>query len=179
MEADSVDGSAGALLLQCVAIVTIVRQTFGMSQQSSPAAPWTGVPDQLRSRGLRWTPQRRTVIEVLAASDGHITGADLVERCREREPSTIPSTVYRTLDVLEELGLVRHGHDANGREEYHVEPAAEHGHLHCSDCGVTWEIGAEAAASVAASLRGAEGFEIDIGHVTLVGRCRDCAAAPG
>ena len=44
---------------------------------------------------------------------------------------TIPSTVYRTLDVLEELGLLSHSHAADGREEFHVLPAAVHGHLHC------------------------------------------------
>jgi Fur family ferric uptake transcriptional regulator len=115
------------------------------------------------------------VIEVLAEADGHITPAELVERCRARDAATIPSTVYRTLDVLEELGLVRHGHGADGREEFHVLPAPDHGHLHCSGCGATWEIGAEQAAGVAAALRSGDGFEIDIGHVTLVGRCRACA----
>ncbi len=136
---------------------------------------WDAVREQIRARGLRWTPQRRAVIDALAEVDGHISAADLVERCRLRDPSTIPSTVYRTLDVLEELGLVRHGHGADGREEYHLRPAGEHGHLHCSACGATWEIGEERAAAVAAALRGADGFEVDIGHVTLVGRCRDCA----
>jgi Fur family transcriptional regulator, ferric uptake regulator len=142
-------------------------------------APWTAVGDRMRERGLRWTPQRRTVIEVLAASDGHITGADLVERCRARDPGTIPSTVYRTLDVLEQLGLLRHGHGAHGREEFHVLPAPEHGHIHCSECGSTWEMGASRAAAVAEAFRADDGFEIDIGHVTLVGRCRDCAGSGG
>lgn len=139
--------------------------------------PWSSVGDRLRERGLRWTPQRRTVIEVLAESDGHITGAELVERCRARDASTIPSTVYRTLDVLEQLGLVRHGHGADGREEFHVLPARQHGHLHCAACGATWEIGEARAEAVAQALRAADGFEVDIGHVTLVGRCRECASA--
>jgi Fur family ferric uptake transcriptional regulator len=148
-----------------------------MSSVRSLPEPWSTVGDELRRRGLRWTPQRRTVIEVLAGTDGHLTGADLVERCRARDASTIPSTVYRTLDVLEELGLVRHGHDPNGREEFHVLPAAEHGHLHCQECGATWELGRERAAAVSAALRGADGFEVEIGHVTLVGRCAACASA--
>lgn len=139
--------------------------------------PWGAVGDRLRERGLRWTPQRRTVIEVLSETDGHVTGAELVERCRVRDPSTIPSTVYRTLDVLEELGLVRHGHGADGREEFHVLPEQEHGHLHCVDCGATWEIGRERAHAIASAFRAADGFEIDIGHVTVVGRCRACASA--
>jgi Fur family transcriptional regulator, ferric uptake regulator len=138
--------------------------------------PWATVGDRLRERGLRWTPQRRTVIEVLAETDGHVTSAELVERCRERDPSTIPSTVYRTLDVLEDLGLVRHAHGADGREEFHVRPATEHGHLHCASCGTTWEIGEARAVAIAEAFRAFDGFEIDIGHVTLVGRCRRCTS---
>lgn len=147
-----------------------------MTAESLPA-PWDTVGSRLRQRGLRWTPQRRTVIEVLAAADGHVTGADLVERCRARDARTIPSTVYRTLDVLEELGLVRHGHAADGREEFHVSPKAEHGHLHCTQCGASWELDVAQAAAIEDTLRAVDGFEIDIGHVTLVGRCRSCAAA--
>ena len=107
-----------------------------------------------------------------------MTGAELVERCREVDPATIPSTVYRTLDVLEELGLVRHGHGADGREEFHVLPEEEHGHLHCEGCGAAWEIGAgEAAELVACASRRSRGFEVDLSHVTIVGRCAGCAGA--
>lgn len=148
-----------------------------MSSVRSLPVPWDSVGDRLRARGLRWTPQRRTVIEVLVEADGHVSGAELVDRCRVRDPGTIPSTVYRTLDVLEELGLVRHGHAADGHEEFHVRPTDDHGHLHCAECGTSWEIGEARAAAVAAALRAADGFEIDIGHVTLVGRCRSCAAS--
>lgn len=139
-------------------------------------APWTGVDRRLRELGLRWTPQRRTVIEVLAEVDGHVTGAELVERCRSRDPSTIASTVYRTLDVLEQLGLVRHGHGADGREEYHVLPVEEHGHLHCAACGDTRQMSEVEAEAITRAVRQVDGFEIDVGHVTLVGRCAGCAA---
>ena len=131
------------------------------------------VRDQLHARGQRWTAQRRAIIDVLAQTEGHVTGADLVERCRALEPATVPSTVYRTLDLLEELGLVRHGHDAEGREEYHVLPDTEHGHLHCSACGQTWEIADEEAAVVTAAFADRE-FQVDLSHVTVVGRCGRC-----
>lgn len=146
-----------------------------MSAARSLTPPWDGIRERLRGRGLRWTAQRRTVIEVLAETDGHVTAAEVVDRCRRRDPATIPSTVYRTLDVLEELGLVRHGHGADGREEFHVLPAGDHGHLHCTGCGAAWELGADRAAAVARALRRDDGFEVDIGHVTLVGRCATCA----
>jgi Fur family transcriptional regulator, ferric uptake regulator len=138
---------------------------------------WQAIPDRLRARGLRWTPQRRTLIEVLSQTDGHVTASELVERCRELDPRTIPSTVYRTLDVLEELGVVRHGHGADGREEFHVLPEAEHGHLHCGACRGTWEIDAEGAAALVRSLEQRRGFVVDLSHVTIVGTCLDCREA--
>ena len=125
---------------------------------------------------MRWTPQRRLLIEVLSATQGHVTGAELVERCRTVDPATIPSTVYRTLDVLEELGLIRHAHGMDGREEYHVLPGAEHGHLHCEGCGRSWDLGAEDAAGLLARLDDRLGFAADLGHLTVVGRCRECRA---
>jgi Fur family ferric uptake transcriptional regulator len=142
---------------------------------ASAAPAWAGVRDRFRERGLRWTPQRRTVVEVIASVDGHVTGAELVERCRALDPQTIPSTVYRTLDVLEELGLVRHGHGADGREEYHVGPGQEHGHLYCAECGAAWEIGDAQAEGIVRAFRDSTGFEVDLSHVTVVGRCADCA----
>ena len=141
---------------------------------SAPSPAWSAVREQLHARGLRWTPQRRLLIEVLATTDGHVTAADLVERCRAVDPATIASTVYRTLDVLEELGLVRHAHGPDGREEYHVLPETMHGHLHCEACGGRWEIGAAEAAGLVDGLRARHGFQVDLSHLTVVGRCRGC-----
>ncbi len=135
------------------------------------------IRDDLRARGLRWTPQRRVVLDVLAASDGHVTAAELVERCRERDPSTIPSTVYRTLDVLEEIGLVRHGHGPEGGEEYHVGPGPEHGHLYCHGCGEHWEIERSDAEELIRAVGERHGVAVDLSHVTVVGRCAGCREA--
>jgi Fur family ferric uptake transcriptional regulator len=141
---------------------------------------WDAARDELHARGMRWTPQRRLLIDVLSRTTGHITGAELVDRCREVDPSTIPSTVYRTLDVLEELGLVRHAHGPDGREEYHVLPRTEHGHLHCSRCGRSWDIEANEAGELVSALRRDRGFEMDLSHLTISGRCRECrGTAPG
>lgn len=115
-------------------------------------------------------------MEVLARTDGHVTGSELVERCRERDPGTIPSTVYRTLDVLEELGVLSHSHAADGREEFHVLPEAEHGHLYCRRCGGEWELAGDDPAVIAAvsAFDARWQFEIDISHLTLVGLCAIC-----
>ena len=129
----------------------------------------------LHGRGLRWTPQRRALLEVLAREQGHVSGAELVERCREIDPATTPSTVYRTLDVLEAVGLVRHGHGPDGHEEFHVLPTAEHGHLYCRACGASWDLGADELRPLVDEMRRRRGFEVDLSHVTVVGRCEACA----
>ena len=151
--------------------------TASGSLHTLPDADWGDVRDRLRARGLRWTPQRRTLIEVLSKTDGHVTGSELVERCRAIDPGTIPSTVYRTLDVLEELGLLSHSHGADGREEFHVLPAAVHGHLHCIDCGTTWEIEADEAAALVSTLAVRREFAVDVSHLSIAGRCRACGSA--
>lgn len=153
-----------------------------MSAIGSPSAEpvaWTTVRERLHARGLRWTPQRRTLIEVLSRTDGHVTGAELVDRCRELDPATTPSTVYRTLDVLEELGLVSHSHGVSGREEFHVLPVAVHGHLHCTDCGEVWEIPLEEARALVASIQRTRGFTVDVTHLSIAGLCAGCATATG
>jgi Fur family transcriptional regulator, ferric uptake regulator len=132
--------------------------------------------EQLRARGMRWTPQRRLLLGVLQETDGHVTATELIERCRAADPNTTPSTIYRTLDTLEEIGLLRHAHGIDGREEYHVLPETEHGHLHCTDCGETWEIEADEAAGLLRALDRERGFEVDLTHLTVVGRCADCRA---
>ena len=135
---------------------------------------WLEVRERLRARGLRWTPQRRQILEVLEATDGHITGSELVDRCRDLDPATTPSTVYRTLDVLEELGVVSHSHMLDGREEFHVRSTAEHGHLVCDACGASWELSVAEARPVVRTMKRSRDFDVALGHLTIVGRCAAC-----
>jgi Fe2+ or Zn2+ uptake regulation protein len=105
---------------------------------------------QLRERGLRWTPQRRALVEVLVSSDGHVTGTDLVERCVAIDPGTTPSTVL---------------------------PTTEHGHLRCEHCGATWEIDTVEAAQLTRVLARHRRFTLNLSHLTVVGRCAGCETA--
>ena len=139
------------------------------------APPWDRVPERLRQRGLRWTLQRATLLTVLEATEGHVTGSQLVEKCREIEPATTPSTVYRTLDVLESIGVISHSHGLDGREEYHVQADVQHGHLVCSICGSDEDLPADEASAFVAALRRDRGFTVQIDHLTVTGRCRACS----
>jgi Fur family transcriptional regulator, ferric uptake regulator len=156
----------------------LVDAAAGAASAATVGAAWDGVADRLRASGLRWTPQRRTLVDVLRGHQGHVTATELIAQCRDRDRTTTPSTVYRTLDVLEEFGLVAHGHGPDGREEYHVLPDQIHGHLYCSACGATWEIRPETGAAIVDALAADLGFTVDLSHVTISGRCRGCDDPP-
>jgi Fur family ferric uptake transcriptional regulator len=154
----------------------VTRERGDDAKRRGAADRWADVRRRLRSRGLRWTPQRGVLLEVLAGIDGHVTGAELVERSRAIDPTTTPSTVYRTLDVLEDLGLVSHSHGLEGRQEFHVNPTANHGHIVCSGCGTGWELAADEVRALVDGLRERRGFEVALDHLTVEGRCAACLA---
>jgi Fur family transcriptional regulator, ferric uptake regulator len=137
------------------------------------AAP---LAERLRAHGLRLTAQRQRVLEAVGALE-HATPEAIGARLREEAgpagaaPDT--STVYRTLEVLERLGLVWHTHLGKGAPVYH---AAEHPHLHvvCSSCGEIASADPELLAGAAERLATELGFTVDVGHVALSGTCRAC-----
>ena len=139
-------------------------------------ATWDEVRDRLHAEGLRWTPQRRTLVEVLRRSDGHVTGAELVERCRELDPTTTPSTVYRTLDVLEGLGYLSHHHGMDGREEFHVLPTEATAISTAGPAGRRGSSRAGEADAIAGMLDAGRAFVVDRSHITISGQCAACAA---
>ncbi|MGH2734238.1 MAG: Fur family transcriptional regulator, partial [Actinomycetota bacterium] len=85
------------------------------------------VLDALRDRGHRMTPQRRAIVVEIMNSTGHISPQDLALRVQERIPGVNASTVYRTLELLEEAGVLSHSHRERGADYHHAE---DHDHAH-------------------------------------------------
>lgn len=139
-----------------------------------PSAP--PLAAQLRARGLRLTNQRQRVLATVAALE-HGTPEDIHARLRDEAgpdgaaPDT--STVYRTLELLERLGLVWHTHLGKGAPVYH---AAQHPHLHvvCQSCGEISSADPALLDGAAERLAADLGFTVDVGHVALSGTCRAC-----
>ena len=98
--------------------------------QRSPDA----LGDALRLRGLRMTSQRRLVLDAVQAL-GHGTPEHVAERVQRAAPNLSLSTVYRTLDLLEEMGVVSHTHLGHRAPTYHAVGHADHIHLVCRHCG--------------------------------------------
>jgi Fur family ferric uptake transcriptional regulator len=137
--------------------------------------------ERLRSAGLRVTHQRERVLAAVGALE-HATPEAIVARLREEAApgTTAPdtSTVYRTLELLERLGLVWHTHLGKGAPVYH---AAEHPHLHvvCQSCGAIASADPGLLDAAAERLAADLGFTVDVGHVALSGTCAACRDRAG
>ena len=94
----------------------------------------TGWQEELRARGYRVTPQRQLVLEAVAALE-HATPEEICAEVQRTARGVNISTIYRTLELLEELGLVKHAHLGHGPPNYHLATEADHVHLVCRDCG--------------------------------------------
>lgn len=125
--------------------------------------------DRLRAAGGRVTESRRAVVAALVEADGHVTADDLARAVH-------PSTVYRTLDALERLGVVDHVHLGHGRAVYHLADE-RHQHLVCEACGHVIEVPDALFASLARRIRQDYGFRIRPEHFAVLGQCEACAGS--
>ena len=131
--------------------------------------------DALRASGYRVTPQRQLVLEAVTKLE-HATPEEIYAEVKQTAVGVNVSTVYRTLELLEQIGLVTHTHLGHGPPSYSTRPH-EHVHLVCHRCGKVTEIPNDELTELAARLQQQYGFELDPGHLALSGRCRTCAAA--
>jgi Fur family ferric uptake transcriptional regulator len=128
---------------------------------------------RLRERGYRLTPQRELILRAVDEL-GHATPDEVLVRVRESVSTVNASTVYRTLEVLEELGLVRHAHLSDRAPTYHSVGGHEHFHLVCRSCKKVISVDAEVLAPLAERLAADHAFVPDAGHLTVFGRCSEC-----
>jgi Fur family transcriptional regulator, ferric uptake regulator len=134
---------------------------------------------QLRASGYRLTPQRELVLQAVEELN-HATPEAILDRVQRTAQGINISTVYRTLELLSELGLVAHTHLGHGAPVYHSASEPEHVHLVCRSCGQVTEAPPTIANGFVAELGDAYGFAADVPHLTVFGTCRECreAAAP-
>jgi Fur family ferric uptake transcriptional regulator len=132
-------------------------------------------PVALRPRGRRLTKQRQLIWEALVAEpDSHLSAEDIARRVQAQLPRTNASTVYRTLELLVEEGLVARA-DLGG-DRIHYEPAAGHPHHHvvCDECGRVVHVHDEALGSLKENVEAASGYRLGTRSITLFGTCPDC-----
>jgi Fur family ferric uptake transcriptional regulator len=127
----------------------------------------------LKRKGLRMTPQRQAIVTEVMSARGHINAPAIAARVQAIMPGVTPSTIYRTLDMLESEGLISHSHLERGAEYHH---AGESGHVHltCSRCRQDDDLSLDEAAALERLITKHHGFRPDLTHFAISGVCRSC-----
>jgi Fur family ferric uptake transcriptional regulator len=132
----------------------------------------------LRQSGYKLTPQRRAVVSEIAMCHEHLTPAALYERVHRKHKKIGLVTVYRTLEVLTELGLICQVHGEGVQRSYLLRrPSGHHHHLVCSGCGKVVDFAQCNITRLEQKLSRETGFAIDSHLLEFLGRCRECRRA--
>lgn len=130
--------------------------------------------ETLRERGYRLTPQRQMILSTIHKSDHHISAEEIYAQVRLRYPQVNISTVYRTLELLKELGLVTETDLGGGRFRYHSVEKGHHHHLVCRKCARVFELDESLLKPIEGKILRQYGFKADLSHLAVFGNCVQC-----
>jgi len=133
--------------------------------------------DTFRAAGLRLTPQRRLVLEMLEASREHLDAETLYAHARARVAGISLATVYRTLTVLKKIGLVEEHRLGENRSYYESVRNVPHYHFTCLRCGKVIEFSTPLVNQIERELSEREGVQVTCSHLRLSGYCTECLSA--
>lgn len=131
-----------------------------------------GAVAALRARGHRLSAARRQLLVTLFAADEPRSAEDLATAMADCDLAS----VYRNLETLEGLGIVRHVHLGHGPGRYSLATARDREYLVCAQCRSVLEVEAHALDAARHAVRDATGFEARFTHFPIAGRCPRCAA---
>jgi Fur family transcriptional regulator, ferric uptake regulator len=131
--------------------------------------------DLLRTKGLRVSSARRLVIEALFAADRPLTAEEIAAGLEGWLPSSDLASVYRNLDTLEELGLVRHFHVGHGPGRYAIASAGELEFVSCEQCGAFETVPSGRLDAARELIERETGYRARFSHFPIVGTCAKCA----
>jgi Fur family transcriptional regulator, ferric uptake regulator len=129
----------------------------------------------LREQGMRMTPQRIAIVTEIMTTPGYLIPMQVIKQIQERVPGVSPSTVYRTLERLEQVGVLVHVHLESGIG-YHRLADAQHVHLTCAGCGAERELPASALERLQRLIVDDHDFWPDFSHHAISGLCAACRA---
>ena len=139
----------------------------------------TEIVDVLERAGYRRTAPRRALATLIAEQAGHFTAERLLADAHRRRMGVDRATVFRSLDLLAELGVVERVDLPTGDHAFVVCEPAHHHHLVCSVCGRTTGVEDDGLERVAAAIGEATGFRIDTHRLELFGTCSACQKSRG
>ena len=143
---------------------------MSLMKKKRPSGP---LSQRLQTRGLRFTPQRQHVYNVLVQKRDHPTAEEVFIRSKREMPDISMATVYNCLDTLVECGLVRQVQLERGARAY-CPNMREHCHFYCGQCGSVFDV--DLPAGSARAVHRPRGFRIDHYEIAVHGICSDCSA---
>ena len=129
----------------------------------------------LKEKGYKLTPQRIMVLEILHEAEGHITAPEIYDRIRIKYPGINKSTIYRTIELLKETGLVtetKFGGD--NKLHYHHTEKGHHHHLICQKCGKIIDLDEDVLFPLKDTLKSKYSFNAELRHLAIWGHCLNC-----
>ena len=130
--------------------------------------------NKLSEMGYRLTPQRMVILSAIENSDDHISAEEIYAQVVSKYPHVNISTVYRTLELLKQLGLVTETDMGGGRVRYHPADKGHHHHLVCTECGTIIDLDESILARLRDVLLSRYGFSAQLKHMAIFGRCAKC-----
>ena len=129
----------------------------------------------IQKQGLKRTAQRDLILEVFLRTEGHVSGEDLYQLVREKDPTVGQTTVYRTLRLLTDAGLAREVRFGDGRAHYeHNYKHEHHDHMICSECGKIIEFYSPELEAIQDAMAAKYKFTLTEHLLRMIGVCADC-----
>jgi len=129
---------------------------------------------RLSKLGYRMTPQRLMILSAIEDSDTHISAEEIYAQVTTQYPQINISTVYRTLELLKQLGLVTETDLGDGLVRYHSAEKGHHHHLVCTMCGSVTDLDEEVVSPLQEVILRKYQFIPDLRHLVIFGRCVSC-----
>src|SRR5215207_11285957 len=124
----------------------------------------------------RQTAQRAMILETVQEADGHLTAGEIFERVRRRDPRVGYGTVYRSLHLLAEHGLIQELTFADQASRYDGR-VERHDHVHCLKCGELLDVDVPVALMALHVAAEQSGFDVNSHHTVFSGVCPGCKSA--
>jgi Fur family transcriptional regulator, ferric uptake regulator len=131
----------------------------------------------LQTSGRRLTGQRRLIVDLIREHGGHLDANELYRLARRHNPRLSLATIYRTLALLRDLGLVDEVHLGEEHHHYELKPVLEHGHMVCLGCGTVLEFSSSLLTRLKSEVEQAYAFTVTEAQVDLSGYCTACRPA--
>lgn len=129
---------------------------------------------KLSEQGYRLTPQRMLVLSAIENSNDHISAEEIYAQVVAKYSHVNISTIYRTLELLNRLGLVTETDLGGGRVRYHPAGKGHHHHLVCQECGKVIDLDETVLYPLKKVLLREYKFSADLRHLGIFGRCAEC-----